>query len=374
MEKKKLKITLSEPDYSEDLKHYFSSGKIFGDGEPEQQIIDFEKNISGYTKTPSAVAVNSGTSALHLALILLNVDQGDEVICQTFSFIATANVITYQKATPVFVDSEAETWNLCPHHLEVAIQNRLKKGKRIKAILIAHTYGMPAKLNEILEISRRYEIPVVEDCASALGSYYEQTHVGNFGAAAIISFNYNKIITTGGGGILLSKDAAFIEKARYLANQAKDYGSYYTHSAVGYNYKMPSLSAALGNQQFKQLPARVKHRRNLFEKYLNELKDVQGLIYQKESEKAFSNRWLSCFLFNHKAGLSSERVFATLGKEGIECRPLWRPLHQQPVYKDAPYYGECTAEVLFNGGVSFPSGNKVNEEDVAYICSLIKGL
>lgn len=327
----------------------------------------FEKDIASYLDHDVKVtALGSGTAALHLALILLNVQAGDEVICQSMTFSASANPIRYQYATPVFIDSEKDTWNMDPNILEKAIKDRIaKKGEKPKAIIPVHLYGMPAKMEEIMTIAERYEIPVVEDAAEALGSSINNTKCGTFGEIAILSFNGNKIITTSSGGAMISKNENFIKKATFLATQARDPAPHYQHSEIGYNYRLSNICAAIGRGQMEVLSNRIEQRRANFSFYQKELKDIQGIIFVNEPLGFYSNRWLTTILVDPEiSGITREDIRLALEKENIESRPLWKPMHLQPVFKDFPYYGTNVAEKLFDNGLCLPSGSNLSEEDL----------
>lgn len=312
-------------------------------------------------------ALSSGTSAIHLALILLGVGPGDEVICQSMTFSASANPIAYQKATPVFVDSEEDTWNMSPEILELAIQDRIAKGKKPKAIIVVHLYGMPAKMEAILHIAKLYDIPVIEDAAEALGSKYKNQPLGTFGAMSILSFNGNKIITTSGGGALVSANEGWIKKARFLATQARDPAPHYQHSHIGYNYRMSNICAGIGRGQMEVLAQRVEQRRKNFDFYRKTFSHLPQITFQNESDSNFfSNRWLSTILVDDSAKGSPTRedIRQALEKENIECRPLWKPMHLQPIFADAPFYGDGTSEKLFEKGLCLPSGSNLTLEDL----------
>ncbi len=327
----------------------------------------FEEDIAEYLEEDVHVAaLSSGTAALHLALIMIGVKHGDEVICQSMTFSASANPIVYQGATPVFVDSEPHSWNMSPDFLKVAIEDRIKKGKKPKAIICVHLYGMPCKMNEILSIANEYEIPVIEDAAEALGSTYFDRKAGTFGKMAILSFNGNKIITTSGGGALVSNSVSLIKRARYLATQARDAAPHYQHSQIGYNYRMSNICAGIGRGQMLVLQERVEKRRNIFEQYRGFLKDIPGIYFQEEQKGMKSNRWLSTLLLdpeftpNH---VSREDVRLCLEADNIESRPLWKPMHMQPVFEDAPFYGDGTSERLFENGICMPSATNMSQND-----------
>jgi dTDP-4-amino-4,6-dideoxygalactose transaminase len=336
----------------------------------------FEKELQALTNANYAAALNSGTSAIHLALILLDVKPGDEVICQSFTFSASANPIVYQGATPIFIDSEPDTWNMCPKHLETAILGRMNKGKKPKAIIPVHLYGMPAKMNEILAIAAKYDIPVVEDAAEALGSTYFGKSCGNLGKFGVLSFNGNKIITTSGGGALLGNDDLLIKKARFLATQARDQAPHYQHSEIGYNYRMSNVLAAIGRGQLEVLQDRVAQRRSNYDYYLKHLSSIPGIGFLPEPTGFFSNRWLTCILINpaETGGITREDVRLKLETENIESRPLWKPMHKQPIFENYPYYGDIIAEKLFENGLCIPSGSNLSEEDLSRTVEIIKSV
>jgi dTDP-4-amino-4,6-dideoxygalactose transaminase len=319
-------------------------------------------------------ALTAGTAALHLGLILLDVHAGDEVLCQSFTFSASANPICYQDATPVFVDSEKDTWNMSPEYLEQAIRDRLKKGKKPKAIIPVHLYGMPAKMDEILAIADRYEIPVLEDAAEALGSMYKGVHCGTFGELAALSFNGNKIITTSGGGALVSQKAEHIRQARFLATQARDVAPHYQHSQIGYNYRMSNIVAGIGRGQMQVLPERIEQRRKNNQYYRQHLAGIEGITFQTEpSPDFYSNYWLTSIIIDPEktGGITREDIRLALEKENIESRPLWKPMHLQPVFKDYPYYGDKVSETLFDNGLCLPSGSILTEKDLERVVKIL---
>jgi dTDP-4-amino-4,6-dideoxygalactose transaminase len=336
----------------------------------------FENDLAAFLDDGVGVcALNSGTAAVHLGLILLGVKSGDEVICQSFTFSASANPISYLHATPVFVDSEKSTYNISPEHLEEAIKDRIKKGKKPKAIIPVHLYGMPAKIEDILRIAGTYEIPVLEDAAEALGSSVNGKMCGTFGAINVLSFNGNKIITTSSGGALVSQDAAVIQKARFFSTQARDPAPHYEHSHIGYNYRMSNICAGIGRGQMTELKNRVEKRRNNFEKYKQYLGNKSGISFLDEPVGSFSNRWLTTIIIDPaKTGFSRETVRLALEKENIESRPLWKPMHIQPVFKDCAYYGDNVAEKLFEDGLCLPSGSYLTDEDFDRIFNVIDSL
>lgn len=339
-------------------------------------VDQFEKDLAQFTGVAHAAALSSGTAAIHLALIMLDVKPGDEVFCQSFTFSASANPIVYQGATPVFIDSEKETWNMCPAALEDALKNRAAKGKLPKAIIPVHLYGMPANMNRIMELAARYEVPVIEDAAEALGSTYQGKACGSFGRIGILSFNGNKIITTSGGGALISQEEALCSKARFLSTQARDAAPHYQHSEIGYNYRMSNVCAGIGRGQMEVLPERIRQRRANYEWYCETLKGVPGISFLQEPEGSFSNRWLTTILVDPEltGGISRETIRLHLEKDQIETRPLWKPMHLQPVFEGAPYFGGRIAESLFEKGLCLPSGSNLNQDDLQRIHIQLMGL
>lgn len=335
----------------------------------------FENDLVKFTGSKHAAALSAGTAALHLALIMLDVKAGDEVICQSMTFSASANPIAYQGAVPVFVDSETDTWNMDPELLREAIRDRFSKGKKPKAIIPVHLYGMPAKMKEILTVAKEFEIPVIEDAAEALGSTLGGQAMGTFGDLGILSFNGNKIITTSGGGALISDKEEYIKKARFLATQARDAAPHYEHSQIGYNYRMSNVCAAIGRGQMEVLEERILQRRKNFEYYKEGLAGIKGLYFLNEPDGMFSNRWLSTILVEpSEAGLGKEDIRLHLEKDNIESRPLWKPMHLQPVFTDAPYYGTGVSNELFEKGLCLPSGSNLSQEDLDRVINKIKEL
>lgn len=326
-------------------------------------VTQFENAIADYLGGQVHVAaLSSGTAAIHLALELLGVTRGDEVICQTFTFSASANPILYLGATPVFVDSERTTWNMSPELLEQAILDRISKGKKPKAIVAVHLYGMPYMVSEIGEISKKYDIPVVEDSAEALGSSYNGITCGSIGDIGILSFNGNKIITTSGGGALVTRDKKTKERAVFLATQARDDAPHYEHSVVGYNYRMSNVLAGIGRGQMEVLNDRITARRANFEYYRKHLGERHGISFLEEPKGFFANRWLSCILTPSKE--VRERIRLKQLEEDIECRPLWKPMHLQPVFAKYACFIDGTSEDLFNRGLCLPSGSNLSREDL----------
>ncbi|MEL0301634.1 MAG: DegT/DnrJ/EryC1/StrS family aminotransferase, partial [Flavobacteriaceae bacterium] len=330
-------------------------------------------DLATYSGTAGASVVQSGTAAIHLALRLLEIQQGDLILCQSFTFIGSSNPILYEKAIPVFIDSEATTWNMCPNALEEAIVDLDKKGKQPKAIIVVHLYGMPAKMNEIMAIAHRYNIPVIEDAAEALGSFVDGKSCGSFGDFGILSFNGNKIITTSGGGALLSNNVEALQRARFLATQAKDNAPHYEHTQMGYNYRMSNIAAAIGVGQLKVLDQRVAARRSNHDFYQALFANVEGVQFLEEPEGYFSNRWLSCIIIDSAVtGVSREDLRLALEKENIESRPLWKPMHLQPLFAHSDYYGTNFSEKLFQDGICLPSGSNLNPQEKERISSQLK--
>lgn len=335
----------------------------------------FEKELAKYVgENKYVVALSAGTAALHLALIQLGVKPGDEVICQSFTFAASCNPIKYLGASPVFVDSEEDTWNISPELLEKAIIDREKKtGKLPKAIIPVHLYGMPAKLDEIMAIAGKYGIPVVEDAAEALGSTYKNCKCGTFGEYGILSFNGNKIITTSGGGALVCSTGEEAARVMFYATQAREQREYYYHEHIGYNYRMSNICAGIGRGQMEVLQDHVDRRREIHKLYGELLKDVAGVTLKEAQDKDFkSNYWLSCILVDPATGKTPADVMHHLSDANIESRLLWRPMHIQPVFAANPFYGDGTSERLFNLGLCLPSGSSLSDEDIIKVVENIK--
>ncbi|MBU2921212.1 DegT/DnrJ/EryC1/StrS family aminotransferase [Winogradskyella psychrotolerans] len=365
------KIWLSSPHMSGNeqsyIKEAFDSNWVAPLG---PNVNGFENDLQSYLNEDIHVAaLASGTSALHLSLILLGVGHGDEVICQSKTFSASANPIVYQGATPVFVDSERETWNMCPIQLDIAIKDRIAKGNKPKAIVAVHLYGMPYKVDEINNIALKYNIPVVEDSAESLGSTYKGKNCGTFGDFSILSFNGNKIITTSGGGALVTKTQKQKEQAVFLATQARDNAPHYLHSQIGYNYRMSNIVAGIGRGQMTILDSHVAKRRSNHEFYVNAFKNNTKITFLNEPEGYFSNRWLSCILLDSES--TREGLRLALEKENIESRPLWKPMHQQPVFKDAPSYLNGVSDELFEKGLCLPSGSNLTDIELNRVVSAI---
>lgn len=385
----------SERDYIHDA---FEKNWIAPLGE---NVDKFEKDLQNYTGSNHAAVVTSGTAALHLGLILCGLEAGDEVICQSLTFAASANPIRYQGATPIFVDSEPDTWNMDPHLLEQAILDRMDQKdngqNKPKAIVVVHLYGMPAKVDPILKIGAKYDIPVIEDAAEALGSSVNGKRCGNFGKLSVLSFNGNKIITTSGGGALLGDQKDLISKARFLSTQARDKAPHYQHSELGYNYRMSNIVAGIGRGQMKVLDKHIEARRSNHQYYFEQLQGTwlnsnaqsstqdigfstdgrtNGLYFLKEPEGYFSNRWLTTILVNPKetGGVTREDIRKALDQNNIECRPLWKPMHRQPLYKEFPFYGNEISDKLFEYGLCLPSGSNLTDNDRSRVVRAIKTL
>ena len=330
--------------------------------------LDIETYLSKSKKEETSIhaaALSSGTAALHLALILLGVKLDDEVLCQTMTFAASANPIMYLGATPVFVDSERDTLNLCPIQLEKAIEDRISKGKKPKAIIAVHLYGMPYKIDEIQEVADKFEIPIIEDSAEALGSSYKGRKCGTFGEIGILSFNGNKIITTSGGGALVTKKKSIKQKAIFLATQARDDAPHYQHSEIGYNYRLSNISAGIGRGQMEVLDKHVDLRRKMNLFYQDLFLNIDGVtVFSEPNEDYYCNNWLTIISVDEKVTRKTREEFR-LYMEGlnIECRPLWKPMHLQPVFKNMPFYGNGLAEDLFESGLCLPSGSNLTDED-----------
>ena len=329
----------------------------------------FEEKLSDISKGFSVAALSSGTAAIHLALVLLGVSDGDEVLCSSFTFSASANPIVYQRAKPIFIDSEYDTWNMCPNKLEEAIQSRLKAGVKPKAIIVVHLYGMPAKMNEIKAVASKFEIPVVEDAAEGLGSTYFEEPLGTLTEIGIFSFNGNKIITTSSGGALISSNDEYVQKAKFLSTQARDDAPHYEHSNIGFNYRLSNVCAAIGLGQLEVLDKRVEQRRNNHSFYEKALSQSDKIQFLKEPDGFHSNRWLTTILlpdFDFR-----EKIRLALAEENIESRPLWKPMHLQPIFKDCLIFGGSVCEELFERGLCLPSGSNLDESDLTRITDKI---
>jgi len=335
-------------------------------------IDGFEKDLSEYLNIDNVVVLSSGTAAIHLALITLGVKDGDYVLCSSFTFAASANPIRYLGANPVFIDAETDSWNMCPQLLEQSIQDLIQRDKKPAAIILTHLYGMPARMVEIMNLAKRHEIPVIEDAAEALGSHLKDKKLGTYGDIGILSFNGNKIITTSGGGALISSNEKYVDHARFLATQARDNAPHYEHSYIGYNYRMSNIIAGIGRGQMEVLEDRVKQRRNVHAKYMDYLSPVQDAIFSQNewSENCFSNFWLTGIIFN-EGFATREKVRLALEKENIEARPLWKPLHLQAIFSDCLSYLNGSSEEMFAKGLCLPSGSNLKDFEILEISKII---
>jgi dTDP-4-amino-4,6-dideoxygalactose transaminase len=377
------KVFLSSPHMSGHEQKYLS--EAFNQnwiGPLGPNVENFEKELSSYTGSLHVAALNSGTSAMHLALILLGVKSGDTVIAQSFTFAATINPIVYLGAKPILVDSEEETWNMCPALLDSALSDikkrSIRKGSKIrmpKAILAVNLYGMPAKWDEILQVSKNFGVPVIEDGAESLGSSYKGVKCGSLGAVGVLSFNGNKIITTSNGGALISNDEGIIRKARFLSTQARDIAPHYEHTQIGYNYRMSNILAGVGRGQMEVLNSRIIARRRNNALYKELLSCIPGVTFQNEpSEDYYSNYWLTAMQVNptESGGVTQEKLRSMLWDNNIESRPVWKPMHLQPVFKEYQSYSNGNSERYFNNGICLPSGSNLSEEERERVVNIIK--
>lgn len=337
-----------------------------------------EQDLECYLGNQAHVgALSSGTAAIHLGLILLSVQAGDEVLCQSMTFSASANPILYLGATPIFIDSEEQTWNICPVALELAIQDRIQKGKKPKAIIAVHLYGVPYQIEVVRAIADKYQIPILEDSAEALGSSYKGQKCGNFGDIGVLSFNGNKIITTSGGGAIVTRTKEQKEKAVFYATQARDPAPHYQHSEIGYNYRMSNICAGIGRGQMEVLDKHVALRRNMHDFYEKLFRDINGVtVFSAPSTDYFSNYWLTSILIDplKTNGISRETLRLAFEAENIESRPLWKPMHLQPVFSNYPYYGTEIAETLFDIGLCLPSGSNLTNQERGRIANVVKSI
>lgn len=338
----------------------------------------FEKELASYLNTKGAALTNSGTAAIHLALSILGVGKGDSVFCSSFTFVASANPAIYLGAHVTFIDSEPETWNMSPQALERALSDAKKRGQLPKAVIVVHLYGQSAKMAELLEVADQYGVPIVEDAAESLGSDYKGKKSGTFGKIGIYSFNGNKIITTSGGGALVSEDEELVEKAVFLATQARDAAPHYQHSVTGYNYRMSNVSAGIGRAQLEVLDERVFQRRQVYERYVEELSYIEGLQFMPELAGTKSNRWLTALTFDPGImPITPYEVMDLLNKENIETRVLWKPLHLQPVFENSRFYKhheqeQAISETLFTRGLCLPSGSNMTVEEQDFVIHQLK--
>ncbi|WP_281298276.1 DegT/DnrJ/EryC1/StrS family aminotransferase [Flavobacterium limnophilum] len=373
------KIWISSPHLEGSEQKYvqeaFDSNWISSEG---SNLVGLEKDLENYLGQNCFVgALSSGTAAIHLGLILLGVKAGDEVICQSMTFSASVNPILYLGASPVFVDSELDTWNLCPTALEAAILDRIEKGTKPKAIIAVHLYGVPYKIDEIRAVADKYEIPILEDSAEAIGSSYKGQQCGTFGDIGVLSFNGNKMITTSGGGAIVAKTKAVKDKALFLSTQSRDNAPHYQHSEIGYNYRMSNICAGIGRGQMEVLDNHIALRRKMHAFYVDLFKDLSGVtVFQTAHEDYFANYWLSAIVVEPELtnGIDRETVRLALEADNIESRPLWKPMHLQPIFEKYPYYGNKVAETLFEKGLCLPSGSNLTNEDRARISDVITRL
>jgi pyridoxal phosphate-dependent aminotransferase EpsN len=378
MNTNKNKIYLSPPHMSGNELAYINDAFDTNWIAPLGPHVDaFETELASWVGVNHAVALSSGTAAIHLALRLLDVEQGDTVFCSSLTFVASANPIVYMGATPVFIDSEPETWNMSPQALEQALFDAVQNGKLPKAVIVVNLYGQSAKMDEIILLCDKFDIPVIEDAAESLGSSYKGRASGSFGRFGIYSFNGNKIITTSGGGMLVSDDAKAIKKARFLAAQARDEALHYQHSQMGYNYRMSNVLAGIGRAQLQVLGERVHARQTIFKRYEQHLSHLPGIRFMPEMENTQSNRWLTVLtLDQHDSGTSTGQLITALAEEHIEARPVWQPLHMQPLFAGTAYYphseNQSVSERLFATGMCLPSGSSLTEEEQARVMECIK--
>lgn len=364
------RIRLLPPDIEPAVLSSFGRELHAGATAPDRQLAGFHAALKPLFPDHSLLAVSSGTAALHLGLRLLGVGEGDYVLCPTFTFAATVNAILYQHARPVFVDSEAESWNMSPELLQQAIEDLQRQGKKVAAIIVVHAYGTPASMDAITEIAGACHIPLLEDAAPALGTFYGEQMAGTFGKFGAYSFNYNKIITTAGGGLLLSRKEELIRQADYLANQARAQAPYYLHETWGYNYRMSGLAAQLGTAQLGLLQEKLRRKKEIFNMYRQQLEGYAGIRFQELPAIMRPNYWLSSFLMKDEA--SKLEAYRQLQAAGIECRMLWRPLHLQPAYRDFPAYLNGISEMLFSKGLSLPSACSLSEDEQAEVIARLK--
>jgi dTDP-4-amino-4,6-dideoxygalactose transaminase len=376
----KQKIWLSSPHMSGEEMKYIDEAFATNWIAPLGPNVDkFEKKLADYLSVKNCAALSSGTAAIHLALIVLGIKPGDEVLCSSFTFAASANPIVYLGATPVFVDSEPETWNMDPVLLKEAIDDRIKIGKKPKAIIVVHLYGMPAKIDEIIAIAKKYDIPIIEDAAEAIGSEFNNKKCGSFGDISILSFNGNKIITTAGGGALVSDNKEYVDRARFLSTQAADKAAHYQHSQIGYNYRLSNILAGIGLGQLEVVESRIESRRRIFSRYVEALSEIKGIKFHIEPDTKFkSNRWLTTIVIDADLtdGITREDIRLGLEKENVESRPLWKPLHIQPVFLSCPSYINDVSYNLFVNGLCLPSGSNLSDDDqdrvIGYIFAIFR--
>ncbi|QWG68345.1 aminotransferase class I/II-fold pyridoxal phosphate-dependent enzyme [Bacillus mycoides] len=377
----KKRIYLSSPHMSGNEQKYIQNAFDTNWIAPLGPNVDgFERELASFVGVKGGAAVSSGTAAIHLALRLLDVQKGDTVFCSSFTFVASANPIVYLGAEPVFIDSEPETWNMSPQALALALYDANKAGELPKAVILVHLYGQSAKLDEILSLCNQYDVPIIEDAAESLGSTYKGKASGTFGRFGVYSFNGNKIITTSGGGMLVSNDVEALERAKFLATQAKDPAPHYEHSEIGYNYRMSNILAGIGRGQLEVLEDRVRARRFIYKRYYEALSHMPGFYFMPELENTRSNRWLTTLTIDEKeSGITIGKLLRTLAEENIEARPMWKPLHMQSLFKEKKYYphskNEDVSHSLFQSGICLPSGsNMLAEDQQRVIQSILKAV
>lgn len=364
------KIWLSSPHMSDEgyemeyIKEAFDTNWIAPLG---KNVDEFEKEVAKYLNVNCASALSSGTAAIHLALKALGVEKDDIVFCQSLTFSATANPIIYQNAIPVFIDSDYETWNMCPDMLEKAFEKY-----KPKAIIVAHLYGLSANMDAIAEICRKYNTPIIEDAAESLGTLYKDKHTGTIGEFGILSFNGNKIITTSGGGMLVSNDEESINKSRKWATQSREPARHYEHKELGYNYRMSNVVAGIGRGQLKVLDKRIEKKRYIFEYYKNKLHDIEDISFMPINDWNVPNCWLSCIRI--KGSVRPLDIMVALEKGNIESRPIWKPMHMQPFFKEYDYIGQGVSDEIFETGVCLPSDTKISDKDLDRVISIVRGL
>ena len=369
------KIWLSPPHISDNEKKYvdeaFEQNWIAPVG---PHINKFEDELSKVSEGFDVAVLSSGTAAIHLALVLLGVKNDDYVICSSFTFSASVNPIIYLGASPIFIDSEQDTWNMDPSLLEQAIVTQININKKPKAIILVHLYGYPSKTEEIISISKKYDIPLIEDAAEALGSKYKNQPLGTFGDIGIFSFNGNKIITTSSGGAIISKNKEFIKKAKFLATQAREDQPHYEHKEIGYNYRMSNVCAAIGLGQLEVLETRVVKRRYIHDYYKNQLSEIESIKFLNDIDGFYSNRWLTAIVLEENSKINNEKIRLELQKNNIESRPLWKPMHLQPVFNTYQALTNGVSEDLFNRGLCLPSGSNMSDQDLNRVVNIIKNL
>lgn len=336
----------------------------------------FERELADYNDIEHVAVVNSGTAAIHLALKLLNIEAGDTVFCSSLTFVASVNPILYEKAVPVLIDSELDTWNMSPQALARALKEADEKNNLPKAVIVVHLYGQSAKIDEIISLCKKYDVPVIEDAAESLGSTYKGQKSGTFGKYGIFSFNGNKVITTSGGGALVAHDGEAIERAKFLAQQAREPALHYEHDEIGYNYRMSNIVAGIGRGQLKVIEERIKRRREIFNTYKQALSHISGIQFQPELKHSKSNRWLTALTIDPEITETTNlKIIEALAEENIESRPVWKPMHLQPLYEDASYYPHeediSISDQLYKNGICLPSGTNLTKDDQERIISII---